>query len=62
MYEFHCNYIKIKCNASLLFTDTSSSLYETERGDVYEDKKIHVFLIMSIKKLLVKWMMNSNKK
>ena len=54
MYEFHYNYIKIKCNASLLFTDTSSSLYETERGDVYEDKKIHVFLIMSIKKLLVK--------
>lgn len=43
MYEFHYNYIKTKCNASLLFTDTSSLLYETETGDVYEDKRIRFF-------------------
>ena len=43
MYEFHYNYIKIKCNASLFFTDRSSLLYETETEDVYEDKKISFF-------------------
>ena len=37
MYEFHCNYIKDKYNAKLLFTDIESLVYEIETNDVYEN-------------------------
>ena len=37
MYEFHYKYIKSKFNASLLFTDTGSLVYEIKAEDVYED-------------------------
>ena len=36
-YNFHYNYIKIKYNAKLLFTDTDSLVYEIETDDVYEN-------------------------
>ena len=68
MYEFHYKYIERKCNASLLFTDTDSLFYEIKTDGVYEDfrgdknlfdfskyPKIQRFLILSIKKLLLKW-------
>ena len=37
MHEFHCKYIKRKCNANLLFTDTDSLICEIKTKDVYED-------------------------
>ena len=37
MHEFHYKYIKRKCNAKLLFTDTDSLVYEIKTEDVYED-------------------------
>ena len=44
MYDFHYNFIKKNFNAKLLFTDTDSLTIQ----------KIQSFLIMLIKKLLVK--------
>ena len=47
MYEFHYNYIKIKYNANLLFTDTDRLVYEIKTNDVcehfYKDKKLFDF-------------------
>ena len=47
MYEFHYKYIKSKCNAKLLFTDTDSLAHEfkTENvyGDFYEDNHLFDF-------------------
>ena len=37
MYDFHYNYIKIKLDAELLFTNTDSLTYEIKTEDVYED-------------------------
>ena len=39
IYEFNCDYIKIKYdnNAIVLFTDTDSLIYEIKTEDVYED-------------------------
>ena len=39
MYNFHYNYVKVKCGdrARLLFTDTDSLCYVIETGDFYED-------------------------
>ena len=37
MYEFHYKYIKSKFDTKLLFTDTSSLVYEIKTEDVYED-------------------------
>ena len=38
MYEFHYDYIKIKCDnkSKLLFTDTDSLMYDIKTEDVYE--------------------------
>ena len=36
MYKFHCEYVKNKFDAKLLFTDTDSLVYEIARKDVYE--------------------------
>ena len=75
MYEFHCKYIKSKFNANLLFTETDSLVYENKTEHVYEDfsedKSLFDFsdypqysnsFILSIKKLSVKWEMNSKEK
>ena len=58
-----------------MFTNTDNSLYEIETKDVYENvyedidlfdfmiiQKIQRFLILSIKKLLAKWHINSKEK
>ena len=39
MYDFHCNYIKLKYGeeTKLLFTDTDSLCYEIETKDGYKD-------------------------
>ena len=37
MYEFHYKYIKSKFDATLLFTDGESLVYEIKTEDVYED-------------------------
>ena len=37
MHEYHYNYIKIKFDAKLLFTDADSLTYELKREDIYED-------------------------
>ena len=37
MYDFHYNYIKIKFDAQLLFTETGSLAYKIKTGNVYED-------------------------
>ena len=37
LHEFHYNYIKNKFDAKLLFTDTSSLVYEIKTEDAYED-------------------------
>ena len=34
MYEFHCNYIKSKFDAKLLFTDTDCLVYEIKAKDL----------------------------
>ena len=36
MYKFHYDYVCIKYDAKLLFTDTDSLVYETNSEDVYE--------------------------
>ena len=66
MYDFHYNFIKKSFNAEL-FTHTDSLTYEIKSENVYEEflsgkicltlviiQKIQSFLIMLIKKLLVK--------
>ena len=37
MYKFHYEYIQYKFNATLLFTDTDSLVYEIKKVDVYEN-------------------------
>ena len=37
MYNFHYNYIEVKFDATLLFTDTDSLTYEIKTEDIYED-------------------------
>ena len=39
MYEFHYDYIKIKCHnkSKLLFTDTGSLIYKIKTEDVYKN-------------------------
>ena len=37
MYEFHNKYVKTKYNATFLFTDTDSLVYDIETNNVYED-------------------------
>ena len=37
MYKYDYQYIKNKCDAKLLFTDTDSLVYEIKKVDVYED-------------------------
>ena len=37
MYDFHCNVIKKKFDAELLFTDTDSLTYEMKSEDDYEE-------------------------
>ena len=37
MYKFYYDYIKNKLDAKLLFTDTSSLVYEIRTNDVYGD-------------------------
>ena len=37
MYKFRYRYIRYKFNASLLFTDTDSLVYEIKKVGVYED-------------------------
>ena len=37
MYDFHYNYSKRKYDTNLLFTDTSSLVYEIKTNDVLED-------------------------
>ena len=37
IYKFHYNYIKIKYNANLLFTDTYILVYKIKANDVYEE-------------------------
>ena len=67
MYDFHYNFIKKEFDAELLFTDTDSLTYEIKSENVYEEflngkicltlviiQKIQSFLMMLIKKLLVK--------
>ena len=47
MYEIHYQYIKRKCDAKLLFTDTENLVYEIKTKAVYEDfykdKNLFVF-------------------
>ena len=67
MYQFHCKYIESKYSANLLFTPSDSLVYEIKAENVYEyfyeTKNLFDFsdyppysnfLILSIKKLLVK--------
>ena len=67
MYYFHYNFIENNFNAELLFTDTESFAYEIKSENVYEEfykrkdlfdfsnySKIQSFLILLIKRLLVK--------
>ena len=37
MYEFYYKYLKSKFDASLLFTNTGSLVYEIKKDNVYED-------------------------
>ena len=52
-----------KISVDLLFTDTDSFVYEIGAKDVYEDiqtiHEIKSILVLLIKKLLIKWKMNS---
>ena len=43
MYECHYNYIKRKCNANLLFTDTDEIEIKDVYEDFYEDKDLFDF-------------------
>ena len=67
MHEFHYKHIKNKYNAKLLFTDTDSLVHEIKSDDVMKIfmrikislilviiHKIPGFLILLIKKLLLK--------
>ena len=44
MYEFHYDYIKKDNKVKLLFTETDSLMYETETGNVYDDKEMPGFV------------------
>ena len=37
MYNIHYNYIQVKFNSTLLFTDTDSLTYKIKTEDIYED-------------------------
>ena len=37
MYEYHYKYIKNKCDATLMFTETDSLVYEIKAEDIYDD-------------------------
>ena len=37
MYKFYYEYVKNKCDAKLLFTDTDSLVYEIKEKHVYEE-------------------------
>ena len=67
MYDFHYNFIKKNLSTKLLLTDADSLTYEIKSENVYKEfisgkiyltlviiQKIQSFLIMLIKKLLVK--------
>ena len=64
MYDFHYNFIKKNFNAELLFTDIDSLTSEIKSENVYKSgkicltlviiQKIQIFLMILIKKLLVK--------
>ena len=43
-YNFHYNYIKIKYNAKLLFTDTDSLVYEIETWCLWKFLQREVFV------------------
>ena len=75
MYDFHYNYIKIKFDAKLLFTEADSLTYEIKTDDVYEDfyeddiwlifvtiQKIQNFMILPVWMRLVKWKMSLREK
>ena len=65
MYDFHYNFIKKNFSAELLFTDTDSLTCEIKSENVYKEfykwkdlldfnQKIQRFMMILIKKLLVK--------
>ena len=67
MYDFHYNFIKKNFNVELLFTDTDSLTYKIKSENVYKEfykwkdlfdfsiiQKIQRFMMILIKKLLVK--------
>ena len=67
LHGFHDNFIKKKFNAKLLFTDTDSLTYKIKSDNIYKDfisgkicltleiiQKIQRFMMILIKKLLVK--------
>ena len=71
MFDFHYNFIKKNFNAELLFTDRDSLVYEIKSENVYEEffkykdlfdfsnySKDSKFLMILIKKLLIKSKMN----
>ena len=71
---FIMNMLK-KYDTKLLFTDTDSLVYKIETDDVYEDfykdkylfdlsiyPKDSTFLILTMKKLLLKWKINSKER
>ena len=75
MYNFHYNYIKIKFDAKLLFTDADSLTYEIKTDDVCEDfyedniwlilvtiQKNQNFIILPAWMRLVKWKMSLREK
>ena len=75
MYNFHYNYIKIKFDAKLLFTDVDSLTYEIKTDDVCEDfyedniwlilvtiQKNQNFIILPAWMRLVKWKMSLREK
>ena len=37
MYEYHYKYIKNKCDATLMFTETDSLVYQIKAEDIYDD-------------------------
>ena len=67
MYDFHYNFVKKHFSAKLLFTDADSLTYEIKSGNIYKEclsgkicltlviiQKIQRFMMILIKKLLVK--------